>query len=235
MNKSYREELERLAEPAYRDFSAKLIPGLPPEEMLGVRLPALRKLAQKLVREEGLRAFDQVEPRLFEEHMLRGMIIGCAPGSFSEKLPYIRTFLPEIGNWSVCDSFCSGLKAAKKEPEAAWALVQECLADSRPYFRRFALIMEKCYFLDREHLPEVLRSIEGVGDEDFYVKMGAGWCLAECYAFFPEETDACLRGGALERQVLRIALQKIRESRRVDAHWQMRARELSQRLQNRAD
>lgn len=223
----YKEELARLAEPAYRDFSARLIPGLPPEKMLGVRLPALRKLAKELVRESGIQAFRQVGTEYFEENMLRGMIIGCAPGTFSEKLPWIREFLPEIANWSVCDSFCSGLKAARKEPEAAWELVQECLADSRPYFRRFALIMEKCYFLDPAHLPAVLQSIESVGNEDFYVKMGAGWCLAECYAFFPKETDACLRGGRLEAQVQRIALRKIRESRRVDQRWQANARDIS--------
>lgn len=227
MKKPYREELERLAEPSYRAFSAKLIPNLPPENMLGVRLPALRKLARELVREEGIQVFYQVDTRFFEENMLRGMIIGCAPGSFSDKLPYIRAFLPEISNWSVCDSFCSGLKAAKKEPEAAWALVRECLADARPYFRRFGLVMEKCYFLDREHLPAVLQSIETVGEEDFYVKMAAGWCLAECYALFPEETDRCLRSGTLERQVRRIALQKIRDSRRVAPRWQANAREIS--------
>ncbi len=227
MSSWYKEELARLAEPAYRDFSARLIPGLPPEKMLGVRLPALRKLAKELVRESGIQAFRQVGTEYFEENMLRGMIIGCAPGAFSEKLPWIREFLPEIANWSVCDSFCSGLKAARKEPEAAWELVQECLADSRPYFRRFALIMEKCYFLDPAHLSAVLQSIESVGNEDFYVKMGAGWCLAECYAFFPKETDACLRGGRLEAQVQRIALRKIRESRRVDQRWQANARGIS--------
>ncbi len=229
MSRPYKEELRRLAEPSYRDFAVRLIPGLPPERMLGVRLPALRKLAREMARADGLEAYRQVGDEYFEEWMLQGMILGCASGSFSQKLPYIREFLPRISNWSVCDSFCAGLKAAGKEPEAAWALIQECLADPRPYFRRFALIMEKCYFLDPEHLPAVLRSAESVGDEDFYVKMGAAWCLAECYALFPDETDACLRGGRLEPQVLRLALQKIRDSRRVDARWQANAREIVNR------
>lgn len=38
-----KEQLSLLAEPAYRDFSSSLLPGT--EHILGVRLPALRKIA----------------------------------------------------------------------------------------------------------------------------------------------------------------------------------------------
>ena len=49
--RSLRAELEKLAEPDYQKFSAHLLP--PDEQVLGVRLPALRKIARRLAAEEG--------------------------------------------------------------------------------------------------------------------------------------------------------------------------------------
>lgn len=226
-----REQLEAMAEPAYRDFSSRLIPNLPEGEMLGVRLPVLRKIAKGLVKEHGIEALDQIGREYFEETMLRGMVIGCAPIPFSEKIPYIKAFLPEIANWSVCDSFCAGLKGAAAEKEAAWRLVEECLADRRPYYRRFGLVMEMDYFLDGGHMERVLESAVSVGEEDYYVKMAAGWCLAECYAADPEKTDRILRSGRLHPDVLRLALKKIRESRKIGETWQENARKIGAALE----
>ena len=41
-----RRRLEELAEPGYRDFNRKLLPGV--EDMLGVRTPALRRRSQRV-------------------------------------------------------------------------------------------------------------------------------------------------------------------------------------------
>lgn len=46
-----RAELERLADPAYRAFSSGLLPGV--DNLLGVRLPALRRLAGALAKATG--------------------------------------------------------------------------------------------------------------------------------------------------------------------------------------
>ena len=46
-----RRELEGLADPAYRDFQAKLVPTVDPARILGVRTPALRDYARRLARE----------------------------------------------------------------------------------------------------------------------------------------------------------------------------------------
>ena len=45
-----------LADPAYKDFHAALVPGLDPASLLGVRMPALRKEAKKLMQGD-FRAF----------------------------------------------------------------------------------------------------------------------------------------------------------------------------------
>ena len=47
-----RRELEALADPAYRDFQAKLVPTVDPARILGVRTPALRSYARRLADEQ---------------------------------------------------------------------------------------------------------------------------------------------------------------------------------------
>ena len=46
MNLWIKARLEELQDPKYQQFTAKLLPGT--EHILGVRLPALRKLAKQL-------------------------------------------------------------------------------------------------------------------------------------------------------------------------------------------
>ena len=71
-------ELVRLAEPEYAVFSRRLLPGT--ENVLGVRLPLLRRLA-RLTPERALAYLDTAGDGSFEEVMLQGMVIGaiCAP------------------------------------------------------------------------------------------------------------------------------------------------------------
>ena len=62
-----KEQLSLLAEPAYRDFSSSLLPGT--EHILGVRLPALRKIARKLAKENWLENLARCTQDSFEEIM----------------------------------------------------------------------------------------------------------------------------------------------------------------------
>ena len=45
---SMRNELAVIADPAYREFQAKLVPTVEPESILGVRIPELRRFARTL-------------------------------------------------------------------------------------------------------------------------------------------------------------------------------------------
>ena len=96
-----KEQLSLLAEPAYRDFSSSLLPGT--EHILGVRLPALRKIARKLAKENWLENLARCTQDSFEEIMLQGFIIGYAKAPLPDILEQIAAFLPKINNWSVCD------------------------------------------------------------------------------------------------------------------------------------
>ena len=108
-----RRRLEELAEPGYREFNRKLLPGV--EDMLGVRTPALRRLAREIAKGDWRGYVDQVRTAwqqgeaCHEERLLWGMVVGAGAGAWEEAAAYIRDFVPVIDNWAVCDSFCGSL------------------------------------------------------------------------------------------------------------------------------
>ena len=70
-----KEHLLILAEDGNRKFTEGLHPGV--EHVLGIRLPALRKLAARIAKADWERYFDTADGFYMEERMLQGMVLGC--------------------------------------------------------------------------------------------------------------------------------------------------------------
>ena len=64
-------ELFRLQDKEYRDFQSKLIPTVDPKSMIGVRTPALRKLAKQLSKETDIAVYlDLLPHKYFDENQV---------------------------------------------------------------------------------------------------------------------------------------------------------------------
>jgi 3-methyladenine DNA glycosylase AlkD len=148
--------------------------------------------------------------------MLQGMVIGYAKADVEETLRYVADFVPKIDNWSVCDSFCSGLKFAKTNKRRVWDFLQPYLASENEYDVRFGVVMRLQYYMDEEHIHFVLGLLDRVRHEGYYAKMAVAWALSICYVKFPEPTMAYLNNNTLDDVTYNKALQKITESYRVD-------------------
>ena len=97
------QRLYELQDISYRDFQAKLIPNISPESMIGVRTPALRKLAKELHKDPDIGEFLQVLPHtFFDENQLHAFLISETK-DYSECLDQVQKFLPYIDNWATCD------------------------------------------------------------------------------------------------------------------------------------
>lgn len=216
--------LQAAAEPAYRDFSRKLLPAQAQGAVLGVRLPVLRGLAKEIARADPAAFLAQAAGPSFEERMVRGMVIGQLRLAPERVQAYIRGFLPLIDSWSLCDSFCAGLKQARQYPDSYWAFLQPYLRDPRPYARRFGVVLLLDFFLDAPHFPQVLRLLEAVPAAEHTVQMAVAWAASACCARFPQETLAWLSGYPLGRETIAMAVQKIVDSRRVTDADKARAR-----------
>lgn len=73
MELTIREQLFNLAEPDYQQFSARLLPGI--DHILGVRVPILRKIAQRNAKADWRSYLKAADDQYFEEIMLQGMVV----------------------------------------------------------------------------------------------------------------------------------------------------------------
>ncbi len=209
-----RNKLIALSEEKYRDFSKKLIPGC--ENILGVRIPTIKKLAKDIAKENPYEYLNNTEDIYFEETMLKGLIIGNLKDDLNLIFKQISIFVPKITNWSLCDSFCSNLKIAKKYEKEFWNFIQSFLNSSEAYSIRFGTIMILGYFIQEEYLDRIFSYFNTIKHPDYYVKMGVAWTISMCYVKFPNETYNYLLTCDLDDFTFNKAIQKTRESTRID-------------------
>lgn len=214
MHQTIRQQLQDLAEEEYRLFSSKLLPDI--DNILGVRLPLLRGMAKQLVKQDWRAYLLTAQDDSMEEVMLQGMVIGYARCAPEERLEFIRKFMPKINNWSVCDSFCNGLKFTEKNKELVWDFLQPYTQSDKEYEVRFAVVMLLSHFLDEEYIDRVFPVFDSVTHPGYYVKMAVAWAVSACYVRFPQQTMAYLQKNRLDDVTYNKALQKITESLKVD-------------------
>lgn len=209
-----RRELEQLADPGYKTFHEGLIPGS--SMTYGVRLPALRALAQRVLQGDPLGFLQNSRPASYEETMVRGLVVAGLQLPWEEKRPWAEDFLPRIDNWALCDAFCNSLKPRFPGDEAElWAFARPLYSSVQEYEARFAVVLQLSHFVKAEHLEEGLLLLQQVQHPGYYAKMGVAWALSVWYVSFPQEVEALLAQRTLEPWVQNKTIQKIRESRRV--------------------
>lgn len=227
MELTIRKQLFNLAEPDYQQFSTRLLPGI--DHILGVRVPILRKIAQKIAKGDWRSYLKTADDQYIEEIMLQGMVIGYAKCDVEERLAYISAFVPKINCWSVCDVFCNGLKFAKTNKREVWEFLQPYFSAKDEYLQRFAAVMLLEFFIDLEYIDHVLAALDQIKHEGYYVKMAVAWAISICYIKLPQPVMAYLKENALDDFTYNKALQKITESLRIDAQTKKILRDMKRK------
>lgn len=222
-----RAKLLELAEPEYQKFASSLIPGV--SNLLGVRIPELRKLAKGIANGDWRSYLQHAPGEYFEEVMLEGILIGHVKADPAEKLNYVAAFVPKIDNWSVCDTFCSGLKFTKTNKELVWDFLQPYLRSEEAYDIRFGVVMLLNYYIDEAYIDRVLHILDRIRHEAYYVRMAVAWALSMCYVKLPATTMAYLQNSTVDDFTYNKALQKIIESTRVDSETRQRIRAMKRK------
>jgi len=207
-------------EEKYGKFSASLLPDV--DNVLGVRLPKLRKFAKELTKQD-YELFLNHAGMYFEETMLQGMLIGLIKEKPKTKLNRIKDFLPKIDNWSICDSFCCGLKFTKNNLELVWGFVFPLIRSKQEYEVRFALVMMLNYFINEDYIDRVLEQITAVCHNGYYAKMAAAWALSICYVKFPDKSEPVLKK-LKNNEIKAKAVRKICESLQVSKEEKVRVK-----------
>lgn len=212
-----RKEMQNLVDEEYAKFNQKLCPDTK-KKMLGIRVPLLRKLAQKIVKEYDWQEFlKKADDNCFEEVLLQGLVIGYAKIEIDEKLEYTKKFVPQIDSWAISDTFCPTLKIKPKDLDKVWNFILPYLNSEKEFDVRFAVIMMLDYYLTEKYVDEVLEKLDQISHEGYYVKMAIAWCIAEIGIKFNEKAMNYLKNeNHLDKFTFNKALQKMRESYRID-------------------
>ena len=218
MMEEIRERLYGLADEDYKAFNGNIVPG--EERMLGVRLPALRKLAKEIAKKYGTAYLDEASASLgagslHEEVMLYGMVTGCLKMEREELAGRLDQFVPLIRNWAICDSCVTSYKFMPKDPEYWFAYLEKYRDSNKEYDLRFMIVAMMSHFIDEDHIDAVLGYCNTIRHDGYYVKMGVAWAVSVCYVKFPEKTRVFLENDRMDDFTHNKSIQKIRESYRV--------------------
>ena len=208
-----RGELQKHIDETYKQFHTSLVPGL--TKMMGVRIPILRELAKKAAKEDYYGFIEDFQPEIYEEVMIRGMMIGYAKFSMEEQKRELKKFIPLINNWAVCDSCCTTYKFMKKNQEEWFSFLEPYLNSSQEYKIRFAVVCLLDFFVQEAFIDRILNCFSDIHHEGYYVKMAVAWAVSVCYVKFPEKTEEFLLKNTLDDFTHNKAIQKIRESYRI--------------------
>lgn len=206
-------ELFALRDISYGDFQAKLVPNIPRELLIGVRVPEARKLAKRLAKEPEASEFLKDLPhKYYDENILHALLIS-EMRDYDACIVAIDEFLPYIDNWAVCDILSP--KIFKEHKTSLLEKIKEWSVSDKTFTCRFGLEMLMSYFLDNDFKPDYLEITTSVHSEEYYVRMMIAWFFATALAKQWDASIKYIEDNRLDTWTHNKAIQKARESRRI--------------------
>ena len=205
--------LFQVQDKGYRDFQSKLIPTIPAETIIGVRTPAIRKLAKEYAKDpESVEFLKQLPHTYYDENILHALLVAEIK-DYEVCVREVERFLPYVDNWAVCDIFSP--KVFRKNRDRLIDKIKEWAASEHPYTCRFGMEMLMTHFLDEDFREEYLEIPAAVHSGEYYVNMMIAWFYATALA---KQWDAAI--GYIEKKCLdpwthNKTIQKARESYRI--------------------
>lgn len=209
---------------SYRDFHSRLMPGVPKEKIIGVRVPQLRKLTKELLIEGDYEPFLQELPHKYYEQDNVHILLISACGDFNEAVKLVSSFLPYIDNWATCDMLSPKAFAVKPATLAEYA--EKWAGDKHVYTARFGISVFMKFFLGQHFKPEYADIVADVSNGDYYVKMMQAWYFATALAKNEKEILPYFENRRLEAWVHNKAIQKSIESYRITCELKEHLRKL---------
>lgn len=213
INDEIRTRLFELRDEGYREFQAKLMPGVDIERIIGVRTPLLRKLAKEYAKRGDIGDFLEVLPHEYYDEMnLHGFIISELR-DYHEAVLRVDAFLPFVDNWATCDLLSP--KVFKKHRSELRSEIDRWIASDMVYTIRFGLEMAMSHFLDEDFAPEYLDAAAGIQSGEYYVNMMIAWYFATALAKQWDAVIGYIEGRRLPVWVHNKTIQKAIESYRI--------------------
>ena len=210
------EEIKSYAEPEYAAFHKRLLKN-DNINVLGVRVPQLRKIAKKYINcvDELLSFPDEY----YEVTFIKLTAVSYL--KWNEFTKHVDRCVALIDNWATCDCFTPKC-IAKHKDEFLYFIYTNYLDSDKEFYQRFALTTLLHYYVEEKYYQNIISIIqEDINSEYYYVYMAAAWLLAELIIKFYDDTVICLKanlsGNFIDKKIHNKAIQKACESFRLTA------------------
>ena len=185
------------------------------EKIIGVRTPALRKLAKELRKDPDIGEFLQDLPHtFFDENQLHAFIISEIK-DYDKCICEIEQFLPYVDNWATSDSISP--KVFKKHRGELLPRVYAWIGSGRTYSVRYGVFTLMNHFLEEDFSPEYPELVIRIESDEYYINMMIAWYFATALAKQYDAAIPYIEKGILDRWTHNKTIQKAVESRRVTA------------------
>lgn len=206
--RQFLEELESCADESYKAFHKKLLKN-ENIRVLGVRVPALRKLAKKYHdRVDELMTYPDEYYEVTFVKLTAVSLLG-----FGEFIKYVDRCVPLIDNWATCD--CFSPKCIKSHREQFLPYIERYAVVDGEFYQRFALTTLLHFYVEEEYLPIIFSLCESCDTGYYYVHMAVAWLVAETLVKQGESAEKFLLKNSLDKKTHNKAIQKACESFRL--------------------
>ena len=207
------ETLKTYEDLIYKEFQCALMPTVPKEKVIGVRIPALRALAKQLRYTSEAQSFlDEIPHQYYEEDNLHCFLLEHIK-DYDECLDRVEKFLPNIDNWATCDSLNPKIFAANRDkllPE-----IRRWIKSDNVYTVRFAIGMLMRHYLNEAFDTKYIDMVSNVESQEYYINMMIAWYFATALSKQYECAISVIENQTLSVWVHNKSIQKAIESRRI--------------------
>lgn len=223
--------LYELQDLEYQRFHSRIVPNIPADSIIGVKIPLLKGLAKELYNDPCRGDFmAQLPHRYYEENQLH-IMLACMEKDFDTCIDELKTFLPYADNWAVTDQ--SSPKCFKKKHRELLPVITEWLGSEHVYTARYALNIFMREFLDDDFRTEYVDMICEKQGEDYYLKMMIAWYFATALVKKYDEVIPYIENNRLDLWTHNKAIQKAVESYRITDEQKKYLRSLKRKSEDR--
>lgn len=185
------EELKANAEPEYAAFHKRLLKN-DIINVLGVRVPTLRKLAKRY--KNAIDPLISLNDEYYEVTFIKLQAVALLP--YEQFIKYVDKCVSLIDNWATCDCFAPKCISGHKEEFLPY--IREYMDSGKEFSQRFALTTLLHFYVEEKYLQNIFNVVTGdeIDCNLYYVHMAAAWLIAEVVVKFYDDGVAFLKATA---------------------------------------
>lgn len=208
-------KLNELSNDKYKLFTSKLIPNIDIDNIIGVKIPDIRKFAKSIKNLDYVNEFLLELPHKYqEENLLHGIILSIKYNDIDILLSKLDVFLNYADNWAVTDIISP--KLFKKYPDKVFNKIKEWLSSNNEYKIRFGIVSLLQFYLDDNFKEEELKIVMNVKYDSYYVNMAKAWFYSFALIKQWDKTIDFFEKKKLDKWIHNKSIQKAIESYRIN-------------------